>query len=411
MTSMHKSIMVTAVGFLVLVWSSPMTSAQSQITVSCEQANAIDSAANCNSPSTSGCCCWCPDPTGAHAWGHVMDLGTVVGDVDVSFQIRPGAGDASCVTTGYMYDSLDGVTWRLFWQQSDLHGWTTYSDTVHIPDTFRYIRANTDGCSVDLCTATVNASQPPTVVILQAFDTIYISDPISHSRSFPVSAEASPTGGSFKWEIIHHGEGQVQFASATTEGSLASSVEIQPIRTSVSYEDVEIKVTYTVGSQSDDDSIRIAVVEPRSLSVEWSTWPPYPYDPSDPHRWPPDPTDPSDPYRYGYQLFYFFQVRDHILGRPIQHIMNWDEKRHIVARESTPKWHDLRDDYGWSRLVSGGGPTDEDGIIRDWLASSKLPEYSCVTIEQNISVEGWPVGTRHQKYYDVWAESVEVSPK
>jgi PKD repeat protein len=137
------------------------------LTVDCEQANALDSGDTCSWPySQTGtrCCCWCPDPTGGHAFGHVMDLGAPVSDVDVNFEIRPGAGDGGCVTNGYMYYSLDGSTWTLFWSSPLLNGWTTYSGMVHVSDTFRYLRANTDGCSVDLAKVTVNAGSQCSIV-------------------------------------------------------------------------------------------------------------------------------------------------------------------------------------------------------------------------------------------------------
>jgi PKD repeat protein len=127
----------------------------SALTVDCTQANALDPTGICND--------WQRDPTGAHNWGHVMDLGTVTSNADVYFEIQPGAGDIGCHTTGYMYDSPDGTTWNLFWSQPDLAGWTRYSDTVHVADSFRYIRANTNSCSVDWSSVTVNINpnQPP----------------------------------------------------------------------------------------------------------------------------------------------------------------------------------------------------------------------------------------------------------
>jgi len=125
------------------------------ISVDCTQSNILDPAGVC--------CCWIPDPTGGHAWGHVMDLGTVISNSDVYFEIEPGCGDGGCSSTGYMYYSLDGTTWTLFWSQPNLAGWTTYSGNAHIADSFRYIRANTDSCSVDWSLVTVNPStnQPP----------------------------------------------------------------------------------------------------------------------------------------------------------------------------------------------------------------------------------------------------------
>lgn len=134
-------------------------------TVDCEQENALDYGDNCNWPigqTGTRCCCWCPDPTGAHAWGHVMDLGQVVANVDLYFEIRPGAGDANCRTTGYMYHSADGLAWTLFWSLSNLQGWTTYSDAVHLAGGLRYVRASADGCSVDWSLIRLAPSTPPT---------------------------------------------------------------------------------------------------------------------------------------------------------------------------------------------------------------------------------------------------------
>jgi len=88
-----------------------------------------------------------------------MDFGTTANDGNVSFEIRPGAGDANCSPTGYMYYSIDGSNWSLFWTKPNLAGWTTYADTAHIANNFRYIRANTDECSVDWSKAEI--SGPP----------------------------------------------------------------------------------------------------------------------------------------------------------------------------------------------------------------------------------------------------------
>lgn len=134
-----------------------LVSPAQSVTADCTQQNAFDNGV---------CCCWIGDPTGGHAYGHVMDLGTVMNGGDVSFEIRPGAGDAGCHTTGYMYYSLDGSAWTLFWSSPNLAGWTTYSGSAHIDDSFRYIRANTDGCSVDWSYVSVQGAinQPPVAV-------------------------------------------------------------------------------------------------------------------------------------------------------------------------------------------------------------------------------------------------------
>ena len=112
------------------------------LSVSCEQTNAFDNGI---------CCCWTRDPTGGHAYGHVMDVGIEMANVTFDFQIRPGAGDTGCVTTAYLYHSLDGTNWTRFWMLANARGWTTYSGTATITNRFKYIRVNTDDCSVDWC--------------------------------------------------------------------------------------------------------------------------------------------------------------------------------------------------------------------------------------------------------------------
>jgi hypothetical protein len=89
-----------------------------------------------------------------------MDLGRVVSNVDVELAIRPGAGDAGCTTAGYMYYSDDGSRWSLLWSEDGLAGWTTYSDRAHISTSVRYIRANTDSCSVDWSAVRVGPATP-----------------------------------------------------------------------------------------------------------------------------------------------------------------------------------------------------------------------------------------------------------
>jgi hypothetical protein len=160
-----KKIVVTLIALTMVFTVGNMSagtlidSDTANITVDCKQENIFDQGDNCKWPISqtgSRCCCWCSDPTGAHAWGHVMDLGQVVGNVNVYFEIRPGAGDVYCKTTGYMYYSLDGSSWILFWSKPELDGGETYVDSLYIPDEFRYIRANTDRCSVDWCRVSVS---------------------------------------------------------------------------------------------------------------------------------------------------------------------------------------------------------------------------------------------------------------
>lgn len=148
----RNKIFVMTVIFLLTV--SIMASPAQSLSVDCSQSNSLD---------YGGCCCWTPDPTGGHAWGHVMDLGIIVDNESVNFEIKPGAGDADCKTTGYMYYSPDGSAWTSFWSDFNLAGWTTYSDSAYIADSFRYIRANTDQCSVDWSYVSVGTTtnQPP----------------------------------------------------------------------------------------------------------------------------------------------------------------------------------------------------------------------------------------------------------
>lgn len=164
------------------VCSSLPASGQS---VSCRDVNALDDGKNCRwRLKGNTCCCWCPDPTGAHSYGHVMDLRMVVGNEDVYFEIKPGAGDARCVTKGYMYYSLDGKSWTLFWSKPNLKGWTKYSDMVHIDDSFRYIRANTDGCSVDWCKVQIGGGG----------DAAFLRDGKDHIGNRPESREEGRIG-------------------------------------------------------------------------------------------------------------------------------------------------------------------------------------------------------------------------
>jgi len=155
MVKLEKSCVWLLVIFFVLTTFSVTPIFADELIIDCKQENAFDYGENCNWTGHGRCCCWCPDPTGGHYWGHIMDFGTILNDRDVYFEIRPGAGDLNCTTTGYMYYSTDGNAWTLFWSQSGLAGWTTYQDTVHISNNFRFIRANTDGCSVDWSLAKV----------------------------------------------------------------------------------------------------------------------------------------------------------------------------------------------------------------------------------------------------------------
>jgi len=48
-----------------------------------------------------------------------------------------------------MYYSPTGSSWTQFWSRDDLVGWSRYSDNATINDTFRYVSAGVDSCSVD----------------------------------------------------------------------------------------------------------------------------------------------------------------------------------------------------------------------------------------------------------------------
>ena len=237
---------------------------------------------------------------------------------------------------------------------------------------------------------TIRIVETPTVDIQCNFDTIFITNPISKSHSFTISALGFPAGGSYNWEIIQPREGKIEFATKNTKGKHANSVQIRPVRRSEDYEDIEVKVSYTIDSQPPAvDSTYIAVVEPNSLSID--------------HR---EPSEGSMPYKKGYKVVYCFQVRDHLAGLPITHVMDWDEKREIEDYENPL---DPFEEVNWKRMRSGGGPTDANGIIRDYLKANPYgPLGSILTVKQQIWVEGWDVGTRYQYYYSADAESVEA---
>ena len=241
------------------------------------------------------------------------------------------------------------------------------------------------------CTRYVIEYDPetPTVEIQCDFDTIFISNPTSKSPSYQIDALASPPGGSFNWEIISgkgsgkgSGKEKIKFLSAA-EGELANHVLIQgtaPSNPDEMYGDVEIKVTYTIDSQTDDDSIYISVVKPSSLSVH--------------------AIDPLKPFGLGgYVRVYRLQVNDQ-KGNPLTRVMNVDEKRKKVYPKAG-KWKDVP-------LLSAGGPTDENGIWPDTIGLSTFaaPDFY-LKVEQQILVDGWDAGIRCQVYHALDAESWE----
>jgi hypothetical protein len=138
-----------------------------EIVADCSQSNALD---------TGGCCCWVPDPTYAHNYGHVMDLGVIVKNPLISFDIQPGCGDCGCITNGYYYYSEDGSNWKIFWSEGNLHGWQLYTRSAVIVGNVRYLRANTDGCSVDFAQVKVTISDVD--LSLNEFSAIAQSDVI-----------------------------------------------------------------------------------------------------------------------------------------------------------------------------------------------------------------------------------------
>lgn len=233
-----------------------------------------------------------------------------------------------------------------------------------------------DGVHYDNLEFTPGSATPDLAVHLPA--TVLISRPISKSPYFQIDTTTSPPGGSFKWEIIQ-GEDKIKFLSAS-EGKLADHIVIQGTAPSEVSSDVEIKVTYTVNSQSAQDSGYVLVQKPSALTIFEKT--------------------PPEPYYDGYTTDYAFQVMDQC-GNPVTYKMYVKEKRKKAGSNYKVR-NILRP------LKSGNDYTSWNGIIRDVLSLPwSVPDDFVFKVEQQVWVEGWDVGTRCQIYYSDDAVSIE----
>ncbi|MCD6414239.1 MAG: discoidin domain-containing protein [Candidatus Diapherotrites archaeon] len=122
------------------------------------------------------CCCY------THT--HVHDLGNVFSDRDVKIEYKPGWAQG-CTTNMTVYYSTDGQNWIEVLNkgvtQETWHPKTIYSDTIHIPGKFRYIKVYIPHCYNDYSSAwVVGESKPSNEELLQAPPTTPIEPLTTH---------------------------------------------------------------------------------------------------------------------------------------------------------------------------------------------------------------------------------------
>ncbi len=98
------------------------------------------------------CCC-------CYLTAHIHDLGDRFGGgQDVEIKYMPGLYEG-CTSPMYIYSSLDGETWELFYTttvtQETWHPKTVYTDTITVPNDFRYIKIEIPKCYVDFSSVKV----------------------------------------------------------------------------------------------------------------------------------------------------------------------------------------------------------------------------------------------------------------
>ncbi len=112
--------------------------------VTCSQKNDVDD---------DGCCCFIPDPTGAHKSGSVLDMGLQAAGTVMECCIKPGFS-AGCEDTAFFDTSVDGITWDegLSFVTSSVPDGGSWEDVCEVfaPEVeFRYVRGANDRCYVD----------------------------------------------------------------------------------------------------------------------------------------------------------------------------------------------------------------------------------------------------------------------
>lgn len=98
------------------------------------------------------CCC-------CYLTAHVHDLGEhLAGGQDVEIKYMPGFYKGCC-SPMYVYYSLDGETWKLFYTkvvtQETWHPKTIYTDVITVPNDFRYIKIEIPKCYIDFSSVKV----------------------------------------------------------------------------------------------------------------------------------------------------------------------------------------------------------------------------------------------------------------
>lgn len=221
-----------------------------------------------------------------------------------------------------------------------------------------------------------NITPPPTVKIDGNIASV-IFYPIDRSPPTKLIAIASPAGGSYKWEIVM-GQDKVKLSDINSR-----VVSVQSIAPSENPIDVQIKVTYSIGSQIAEAYHSMTVRKPSSLSVLES----YPI------------TDPPKKDIFGnvveYSTLYKFQIRDQF-DRPLNVKMEAWEKRSFFS--VYPPDYSVPDITLYKkRTTNKYGAFPDELYLRDHWPS--IPGDLVLKYQQYNYVEGWFVGLRCQTFY------------
>lgn len=224
------------------------------------------------------------------------------------------------------------------------------------------------------------------VDILDPPPTMVVYNPNIDSPEITFRAVGYPSGGRYHWEILR-GEDKIRFV----EGIDNAEVKLQAVRPSEIIGDTEIKVIYTVGSNTYEDTHSITIQKPTTLKMREDK-----------------KINPKRNLIEGgkfYEMTYFFQVVDQLGNEikiePTMSGMPFEEKlREYCIRP----WWQLSGPI-WATEAKG----ETDGSLEDHLIPPtywKLPSDFCLKRNQEIYVAGWLVDERCQTYYCDYAISI-----
>jgi hypothetical protein len=126
----------------------PSSFIQECMTPPAEACNAANPAPGCQWSFTKICCCKCGDASGLYDYSNVLDVGRVIINIDILFEVLPN-GLSGCLTDGSMEYSEDGKVWFKFWSKTQMKTGEKQWSKTKVSAKFRYIRTTTKNCPAE----------------------------------------------------------------------------------------------------------------------------------------------------------------------------------------------------------------------------------------------------------------------